>query len=60
MNWDMMTGMTMEMSDDGMRMSMEGMSVEMSDGPDGGRLVIRMGATKIAASAAALVAMTLY
>jgi len=67
MNMDMMNdmmekmgGIEMSMEDGGMKMSMEGMSVEMSDGPNGGRMIIKMGAAKLAASAAALAAMTLY
>ena len=40
-------------------MSSGGMSTEWSDGPDGGKMFIK-GAAKLAASTAALVAMTLY
>jgi len=58
--WDDL-GVEVEMTDNSMSMTMEGMSVHMEEGPDGNRMSIIMeGASKIAAGAVALATMTLY
>ena len=53
-------GVDVEMTDNGINMSMDGMSVMMEDGPNGGKMTIVLGAAKVAASALALATMTLY
>lgn len=58
--WEDM-GAKIDMRDGGMSMSMEGMQVEMQEGPDGNSMRIVLGASKLAASAAlALGAAALY
>jgi hypothetical protein len=60
-NWEDM-GINVDTRDDGMTISMEGMSIEMNEGQDGegSSMRIVMGATKIAASALAIASVALY
>ena len=59
---DMMNdmGVDFSMHENGIDMSMGGMSVMMEDGPEGGRMTIILGAANVAASALTLAAMALY
>lgn len=52
--------MDVDVRDNGITISMEGMTVEMEEGENGGSMRIVLGASKIAASAAALATLALY
>lgn len=59
---DMFDDVEVEMGDDFMTLSAEGMRIEMREGEDGGGSmhIILESATKVAASALTLAALTLY